>query len=177
MVDRFNRWLKANTPDREELAKSRWMRLVGTRVLHSEYWRFTRRSVPRGIAAGLLVGIFLLIPGLQIVGSALLCIPLRGNIPLAAGMTFLSNPATTPLILGASYALGSWLGFAGDKSAMPEMTATIAEWTNWLFSAAAPAIISGLVIIAVASAAIGYALSAIFWRWWTARKWRRRAYR
>ena len=40
-----------------------------------ELWRFTRRSVPRGVAIGLLVGILALIPGVQIVGTALMCVP------------------------------------------------------------------------------------------------------
>ena len=38
-------------------------------------WRFTRRSVPRGVALGLFVGIFVVIPGLQIFGAALLATP------------------------------------------------------------------------------------------------------
>ena len=53
--------------------ESRWIRPFGQRVLHSEFWRFTRRSVPRGVAIGLFVGIFFLIPGVQIIGAALLC--------------------------------------------------------------------------------------------------------
>ena len=53
---------------------------------------------------GLLVGIFALIPGVQIVGAALMCVPFRGNVPLAAGATLLSNPATTPMILLAAIA-------------------------------------------------------------------------
>ena len=69
------------------------------RVFHPALWRFTRRSVPRGVALGLLVGIFLLIPGVQIAGVALLALPVRANIPIGAAMTFLSMPATTPFIL------------------------------------------------------------------------------
>ena len=42
------RWARSNMPTREELSKSRWIRPLGKRVLASEYWRFTRRSVPRG---------------------------------------------------------------------------------------------------------------------------------
>src|SRR5918997_3200395 len=114
MVDWVARWLAKNAPSREELAKSRWIRPFGQRVLRSEYWRFTRRSVPRGVGVGLLVGIFLMIPGLQIIGAALLCVPIRGNIPIAALMTFLSNPATTPFILLASLEVGSVLGFRTD---------------------------------------------------------------
>ena len=167
-------------PRREDLAKSRWMKPFGQRVLHSEFWRFTRRSVPRGVAVGLLVGIFLMIPGLQIVGSALLCVPVRGNIPIAAFMTFLSNPFTTPFIILASLEIGSTLGFRTDMAsfyALSESGAGVREWASWLFSDAAPALVAGLLIIATATALVGYVLSIGVWRWWQARKWRRRALR
>ena len=160
-------------PRREDLARSPWIRPFGKRVLHSEFWRFTRRSVPRGVAVGLLVGIFVMIPGLQIIGSALMCIPFRGNIPVAALMTFLSNPFTTPFILTASYFLGDSLGLGGHKG-VPGRDATIAEWFDWLFSDAALATVSGLFIIAVLTALVGYLLSILIWRWWTAHKWRQR---
>src|SRR3546814_13725221 len=50
--------------------------------------------------------IFFLIPGVQILGVALLALPFRANIPIGAAMTFLSNPVTTPFIIAASV----WLG-------------------------------------------------------------------
>ncbi|HYI39872.1 MAG TPA: DUF2062 domain-containing protein [Allosphingosinicella sp.] len=171
---RFARWAKRNMPKREELAGNRWLKPFGQRVLHSEFWRFTRRSVPRGVAIGLLVGIFVMVPGLQIIGSALLCIPFRGNIPVAAFMTFLSNPFTTPFILTASYFVGSSLGLGGHTG-VPGREASIREWFTWLFSDAALAMVSGLFIIAVLSAVVGYFASILIWRWWTGRKWRRRA--
>jgi uncharacterized protein (DUF2062 family) len=177
---RIARWARRNMPRREDLAESRWLKPLGSRVMHSEFWRFTRRSVPRGVGAGLLVGIFLMIPGLQIVGAALLCVPIRGNIPIAALMTFLSNPATTPLILLASLEVGSILGFRTDVAsfnALRESGASIGEWFGWLFSDAAPAIISGLFIIAAAAGLLGYAFAVLFWRWWQGKKWRRRARR
>ena len=167
-------------PTREGLAESRWIKPFGHRVLHSEFWRFTRRSVPRGVAIGLLVGIFVMIPGLQIVGSALMCIPFRGNIPVAALMTFLSNPFTTPFILLASLEIGSNLGFRTDMAsfyALRESGAGLGAWVKWLFSDAAPALVSGLFIIGVGAAVIGYLLSILVWRWWTGRKWRRRTRR
>jgi uncharacterized protein (DUF2062 family) len=174
----LKRWAVRNMPTREELAGSPWIRILGTRVTHSEYWRFTRRSVPRGVGAGLMVGIFLMIPGLQIVGSTLLCLPLRGNIPLAALMTFLSNPATTPFILLASLEIGSTLGFRTDLQsfyALREQGAGAGEWVAWLFSDAAPALVSGLFLIGIAAGLVGYFLSIWVWRWWQGRKWRRRA--
>jgi hypothetical protein len=167
-------------PRREDLAESRWIKPLGSRVLHSEFWRFTRRSVPRGVGVGLLVGIFLMIPGLQIVGAALLSVPLRANIPIAALMTFLSNPATTPFILLASLEVGSFLGFRTDIASFYALTASgagVSEWLGWLFSDAAPALVTGLLIIALVAGAIGYFLSIFIWRWWQARKWKRRALR
>jgi uncharacterized protein len=172
------RWAARNMPKREDLAESRWLKPFGQRVLHSEFWRFTRRSVPRGVAIGLMVGIFVMIPGLQIVGSALMCIPLRGNIPIAALMTFLSNPFTTPFILLASLEIGSNLGFRTDIASfyrLRDSGSGLGAWAKWLFSDAAPALVSGLFIIGFAAALVGYLASILIWRWWTARKWRRRS--
>ena len=169
-------WLTRHMPTREELGESRWIKPFGKRVMRSEYWRFTRRSVPRGVAIGLWVGIFALIPGVQIIGSALLSLPFRANIPLAAAMTFLTNPFTTPFLLGASYFVGSALGIGGYQG-VPGRAASTREWIAWLFSDAALATVSGLFIIATLSAAVSYFGTVLFWRWWTGRKWRRRGRR
>jgi len=174
------RWWHSNMPTRESLEESRILRPVAHRVLAPELWRFTRRSVPRGVALGLLVGIFLLIPGLQIAGSALLALPFRANVPLAAAMTFLSNPATTPFILALSYYIGSsMLGRSGDMShlmAMIDNHAGVGEWMRWLLSDTAPSIIFGLAIVSIVSAAVGYFLSSWIWNARMARKWRHRTH-
>ena len=177
---RFTSWLARNMPSREQFAQSRWAKLFGQRILHSEFWRFTRRSVPRGVGVGLFVGVFFLIPGVQIIGAALFSVPARANIPIAAAMTFLTNPFTTPFLIVASIPVGNLFGFHADKAAITELYyrgAPISDWLAWLASDAAPALISGLFIIAVAAGAIGYLLAIFVWRWWTARKWRRRSSR
>lgn len=163
MSSRFNRWLKRNSPSRESFEENRW---VGFAARRPELWRLTRRSVPRGIAAGLLVGIFALIPGVQMIGAALMCVPIRGHIPLAAAATFLSNPLTTPLILAAALEVGGALGFKSNLSAFEELynsSATIGEWFTWLASDAAPGMVVGLAVIALVSAAIGYFTSSFIW--------------
>ena len=179
----LSRWMARNMPSREQMAESRWIGVFGRwgpRILHSEYWRFTRRSVPRGVAMGLFVGVFFLIPGIQIIGAALFCLPVRGNIPIAAGMTFLTNPFTTPFLILASIPVGNLFGFHADAASIMDMYtrgAPVGEWLAWLGSAAAPAMISGLFIIAVAAGALGYLVASLFWRWWTGRKWKKRALR
>ncbi|TKD51103.1 DUF2062 domain-containing protein [Sphingomonas baiyangensis] len=176
--DWLARTIAANIPSREELEKNRFLRPVAHRVLAPELWRFTRRSVPRGTALGLFVGIFLMIPGLQIAGAALLALSFRANVPVAAAMTFLSNPATTPFILYASLWLGNFmLGRTADLSgfmALIDSSAGVAEWTGWLFSEAAPALVVGLFVISAITAVVGWAISILFWRLRTAAKWKMR---
>ena len=181
MTNRFTRWWHAHAPTRESLENNRFLAPVAHRVLEPSLWRFTRRSVPRGVALGLLVGIFLLIPGIQIAGAALLALPFRANIPIAAAMTFLSNPATTPLILWASVYIGNWmLGRTADASgfmALVNEHATIRQWFAWLFSEAAPAMMFGLTLISVAVAVVGYVLADWIWRHRMGRKWHARKLR
>jgi uncharacterized protein len=139
---------------------------------------FTQRC---GGSLGLLVGIFVLIPGLQIVGTALLSLPVRANIPIGAAMTFLSNPATTPFIVAASIYIGNSVFKLGADverfRGLIESHASIGQWISWLLSEAAPAMLAGLAIIAILSAAIGYVIAMLGWRWWIVRKWTARAHR
>lgn len=177
-MSRFSRWIKSQAPSRESFEKSRFLRPFAKRVFHPALWRFTRRSVPRGVALGLLVGIFLLVPGLQIAGAALLALPVRANIPLAAAMTFLSNPATTPFILAAALYVGdATLHLGADLSRFEDLlarSASVLEWLGWIFSSAAPALLWGLFVISVIAAALGYVISAFVWRLTIMRKWRTR---
>ncbi len=172
-------WIQRQAPTRESFERSRFLRPFAARVFHPALWRFTRRSVPRGVALGLLVGIFLLIPGVQIAGVALLALPVRANIPIGAAMTFLSMPATTPFILLASVYVGNFmLGFKADMAtlmALIDNHAPVADWLTWLASDAAPAMLFGLFVISVICAALGYVLAAWFWRWRISSKWRRRS--
>ena len=168
-------WIRRNSPTREELLESRFIKPFAHRVAHSHLWRFTRTSVRRGTALGLFVGIFFLIPGVQIVGVALLALPCRANIPIGAAMTFLSNPATTPLIIAASVWIGSYVfGLPGASSSLMALwnnDASLSEWFRWFLSDAAPALIVGLFIISFISAIVGYFLSSILWDAWVRRKW------
>jgi uncharacterized protein len=171
-------WLERNKLTREHLIKHSWLKPFASRIGSRELWRFTRRSVPRGVALGMLVGIFLLIPGLQIIGVMLLALPTRANIPIGAAMTFLSMPVTTPFILAGSLYVGnSMLNMGADVShfmALYERSAPLRDWAAWLLSEAAPALLAGLAIIAIISAAIGYVVASFLWRWWLVRKWNRR---
>lgn len=178
--DRLGAWFRRNMPSREQIAEHRLSRPFRSHLQRNELWRFTRRSVPRGVAVGLFVGILFLIPGVQIVGAAIFSLPVRANILVAGGMTFLTNPLTTPFLLVAAGEVGSLFGFGADIATVRAMMSrgfAPEIWIDWLLSDAALGILTGLFVIAAVSSAIGYFASILVWRWMTARKWRRRAER
>jgi SsrA-binding protein len=178
---RLMNWIRRNSPTREELLANRFVRPFAHRVAHSHLWRFTRTSVPRGTALGLFVGLFFLIPGVQILGVALLALPFRANIPIGAAMTFLSNPLTTPFILAASVWVGSTLfGLHTNVSnlyILYDEGASLIEWWHWFTANAGTALLGGLAglfVISLVSAIVGYVLAALFWDNWIRLRWQRK---
>lgn len=167
---RLRRLADKAMPSRESIETNRWLKPVAGRVMHSSLWRFTRRSVPRGVALGMLTGI--LVPMGQIPASALLALPIRANIPAAAATTFLTNPLTTPPLWVAAYWLGNWiLGPRVDSQALVQKAP---GWLDWLLHQAGPATLTGLLVLAVGLAIVGYFGSAVAWRWWIVAKRKRR---
>jgi uncharacterized protein (DUF2062 family) len=166
MMNRLLAWAKASVPTRESMARNR---LIAPLAARPELWRFTRRTVPRGVAVGLFVGIFLMVPGLQIIGAVLLCVPLRANIPIAATATFIAIPPTILfMILPAAAEIGNLFGYHADLSVITTMVrrgAPLAEWLSWVRSDAAPALGLGLTLMAIVAAALGYMIAAWVWRW------------
>ena len=73
--------IRKNTPTREEMAENKYLAPIAHRFLSPELWRFTRRSVPRGVALGLFAAF--IFPLGQILISTFLALPARANVPLA----------------------------------------------------------------------------------------------
>lgn len=175
LLQRVTDWWRRTMPTRESMEQNRLLRPVAHRVLAPELWRFTRRSVPRGVALGMVTGI--LFPVAQIAFSALLALPIRANIPTAAAMTFITNPFTTPPLWVAAYWIGKWtLHLDSHVPGAPLATQVAANsgWLHWLLSTAGPATVVGLFIITLTLSVVGYFAAALGWRWWIARKWRAR---
>nr|WP_280638914.1 DUF2062 domain-containing protein [Sphingomicrobium aestuariivivum] len=160
------------------MVESRWLKPVRRYIAAHEYWRFTRRSVPRAVLVGMFIGIFLMVPGLQMFAAAAMSIPIRANIPIAAAITWVSNPATTPVFLIAGLEVGALFGFDTNVDsfmALVDSHASLEEWTRWALSDAAPAVIFGLFVIAVVLAFVAYWVSLVGWRLWIARRWKQRS--
>ena len=135
----------------------------------------TRRSVPRGVAVGLFVAV--IIPFMHTIIAALLAIPTRANVAVAAMCTLVVNPLTIPPMYYAAYRIGSWeLHHEGplvDPAAAARLSSELSRMLFWLHHASGP-IAVGILTIAVAASAIGYLAAALTWRISSHNRWRRR---
>ena len=156
------------------MARNRWLAPIAHRFLRSELWRFTRRSVPRGAALGLFAAF--IIPLGQIFLAAFLALPARANVPVAAVITFVTNPFTVPFWLLVANKVGKFT-LKVDPSAMGTAKEALEQgWMSqfgwWLQTAGVTAF--GFVVLSIVSAAIGYLVTSFAWRLFVARKWDRR---
>ncbi len=176
MFDRITPWIHRNLPTREQIEGSRWTRPFANRILRSELWRFTRRSVPRGVALGMLVGI--IVPFAQILFAALLCWPVRANVPVAALTTFITNPFTTPLIWILGYNVGAWLLRIDAMTVVAPVNRAMersefGDMLQWLTDASLVTAF-GLVVVGIVAAAVSYLVTGFVWRFIVAGKRKRK---
>jgi len=175
MIVRFTAWAHRTMPTRDQMERSRFIRPFAHRVLASELWRFTRRSVPRGVALGMVVGI--LLPIAQIVIAALLSLTVRANVPVAALTTFVTNPFTTPLIWALSYKVGEWLLHIDGMihgSPVDRLLQVTDFWQfiEWLTDEGR-VLAFGLVVVSIVAAAVSYVIAGFAWGAWIRAKRRR----
>lgn len=166
--------IRKHMPSREEMAQNKYLRPIAHRFLSPELWRFTRRSVPRGIALGLFAAF--IIPVGQIFLAAFLALPTRANVPLSALATFITNPFTVPFWLVVANRVGAFV-LKMDAATTEVLTKVMADggW-SMVFEAVEVAGVTafGFVVLAVLSAAVGYLLGSIGWRLIVAGKWAKR---
>jgi len=164
-------WLNRKMPTREQMADNRWLAPIAHRFLSPELWRFTRRSVPRGVALGLFAGF--IIPIGQIFLAAFMALPARANVPLAALVTFVTNPFTLPAWLVVANRLGAFM-LKIDQATVDTGIGREIESGRWIdfgwYLQTAGVTAFGLLVLSVLSAAIGYLLSSWIWKWRVGRK-------
>ncbi|AWW75078.1 hypothetical protein CD351_11635 [Erythrobacter sp. KY5] len=156
-------------PSREEMARSRYLAPIAPRFLSPELWRFTRRSVPRGVALGLFSAFIL--PVGQIFLAAFLALPARANVPLAAAVTFVTNPFTIAFWAVVANRVGTFVLKIDAAAAQVASAKGSTWWASFVdFFELAGVTVAGFVVLAVVSSAIGYLISGAIWRFIVARK-------
>lgn len=171
---RSNTWaadtIRKYMPSREQLAGNKYLAPIAHRFLSPELWRFTRRSVPRGVALGLFAGF--IIPVGQIFLAAFLALPARANVPLAALVTFVTNPFTFPFWVVVANQVGELtLNLDAELGgvANEELQSGTLTWLVDLFELAGVTAF-GFLVLALVSSAVGYLVAGSAWRIIVARK-------
>jgi uncharacterized protein (DUF2062 family) len=168
-------WLRNHIPTRETVHRYRLLRPFARHLSRPELWRMTRRSVPRAVALGLGIGV--IIPIMHVVIAALLAIPTRANVAIAAAFTLVVNPLTIPPMYYAAYRIGSWELHHDARLVNPDVaehvSGELGRFLFWIHEASGPVAI-GVLTIAAGAALLGYLVSALLWRTWLASRWRRR---
>ena len=161
--------IRKHTPTREEMARNKYLAPIAHRFLAPELWRFTRRSVPRGVALGIFAGF--IIPVGQIFLAAFMALPARANVPMAALVTFVTNPFTLPFWIVVANRVGNFvlrLESAGTGgAALDEITSGRCAWFLEMFEGVGVTVIetvAGFVVLSVVGSAIGYIVSSMIWR-------------
>lgn len=144
-------------PTREYLGAHPWLKPVAYRVLDPKLWRLQHEAVARGVAVGTFWAF--VIPFAQIVAATAHCVWWRANIPVAAGVTMVTNPFTIGFWL--------WLAYQVGVLILGEPTATLAPpatgMLGWLAEFGWPTVL-GMGVFAVGGAAAGYFLVKLVWR-------------
>lgn len=159
-----NTWAKVrrNTPGKEEILASPWMAPVRPHLQDDRLWHLERQSVARGVAAGLFMG--LLMPVAQILFAVAASVFIRGNVPVSAACTLVTNPLTVPPIYYAAYQIGERLlpGALDMRWLMTDATHWFGQSMNWAVTHGTP-LMTGLLLLATTSAIVGFAGVHLFW--------------
>ncbi|MDP3796159.1 MAG: DUF2062 domain-containing protein [Polaromonas sp.] len=149
--------LRALLPTRETLSAHPWLKPVAHRLLDPQLWRPHHESVARGVAIGIFWAFA--IPFAQFFVAAAHSVWWRANIPVAAGVTLITNPFTIGFWLWLAYQVGRPLLDAPPPPTVAEGAGVVA----WLTSFGAPAIL-GMGIFAVVGSITSYMLVKLVWR-------------
>jgi len=161
---------------------NRWVTKLGPRVKDPNLWHLNRRSVSAGVFAGVLAA-FIPLP-IQIFVAIFICFFSRGNLPVAVGSTWVSNPFTYIPLYYFCYELGTWLlGVPVDDFGNPikiHIKLIVADFQGFLhilgnlgWRAIGPLLL-GCTIVGFFSALSSYVVIRLLWRLHIYRAWQHR---
>ena len=175
--------LKDLLPTPEKILESRTLKLFAPHLADPRLWHFNRHSLNKAVYIGVLSAFFPL-PGqmlLALVGSLIF----RANVPMALGLTWITNPLTSLPIFYAGYYIGAKI-LDVPMISLRLIGRMIADFSLWALSDGANPFITyrgtvsiaafciGLTILAIVTSIVcGLAFKAV-WRYKTVVSWQKR---
>lgn len=153
----FRRYL----PQKSELREQHSLRLALGDLLHDpNLWHLNRRSVSGGFAVGLFVA-WIPLP-IQMVTAGLLAILFRVNLALSVVLVWITNPLTIGPMLWLAWRVGAFL--LGIERVPVAFEPTLEWFTTGLARVWLPLTL-GCLLLGALSAALGYLVCRLFWRY------------
>ena len=153
-------WIKKYLPTPETIRRQSSLGPLRHLLLEPALWRLHRRSVGGAAFIGLFCA-FLPLPGLQMLLAGLLAVPARCNVPIALGLTWITNPVTLVPAFVLAYKLGAWLlGLEVDD----EPFALSWAWLGERFAQVWWPLLFGSVLCGCASGLAGFVAARQLWR-------------
>ena len=116
--------------------------------------------MPRAVSLGLGVGVIM--PFMHIPLAAVLAIPLRANVMIAAASTLVVNPLTIPPMYCAAYRIGRWElrhdAGVDRPAAAAQASGELGRLLFWIHHASGP-IALGILTISASAALLGYVVA------------------
>lgn len=138
-------------PDPHEIKNNKVLSIFGSLLHDPNLWHMNRRS----IAGAFMVGLFFAwwpVP-FQMALAAGGAILLRTNLPMSVGLVWITNPLTMPPMFYFAYVVGTWI------VDVPEVPFAMELSMDWLMSELSfiwKPFLTGCLVLAVLSSAIGY---------------------
>ncbi|HEY6529236.1 MAG TPA: DUF2062 domain-containing protein [Cellvibrionaceae bacterium] len=157
----IKRWL----PNSDTLRKTPGLKSLGHVLDNPNLFHLNRRSV----AVAFLVGLFFCYmptPG-QAFLAAFGALILRGNLPIAVALVWISNPFTLPFFVLTAYSAGAFVLGGGTVTIPAEISLGWAKtiWKPFLF---------GSLIMGLVAGFGGYVAINVIWRISVGRRWAQR---
>ena len=175
--------LKDLLPTPEKVLESRTLKLFAPQLADARLWHFNRHSLNKAVYIGVLSAFFPL-PGqmlLALIGALIF----RANVPMALGLTWITNPLTTLPVFYAGYYIGAKI-LDVPMISLRTIGRMISDLSLWIISDGANPFITfkgtvslaafclGLTILAIITRIVCGLAFKVIWRYKTVTSWQKR---
>ena len=175
--------LKDLLPTPEKVLESRTLKLFAPQLADARLWHFNRHSLNKAVYIGVLSAFFPL-PGqmlLALIGALIF----RANVPMALGLTWITNPLTTLPVFYAGYYIGAKI-LDVPMISLRTIGRMISDLSLWIISDGANPFITfkgtvslaafclGLTILAIITSIVCGLAFKVIWRYKTVTSWQKR---
>lgn len=162
----FKRFL----PDSKKIKDDKSLQKIFGKFIHDpNLWHLNRYSVSTAFSAGLFAALVPL--PFQMLIAAALSIFFRGNLPIAAALTWTTNPFTTPPIAYFCYRVGVFV--MGKEPRHFKFEASL-DWLMSEIGGIGMPFIIGSIIVSIVVAFLANMIIRLIWRIAIIRAWRQR---